>query len=96
MASFSPKMVSFIKSPEFLCYLFLPCLLSTAKQLSNSGKWKLEAEIPIQDITWDSVTEDVEDEEKAGFLNFVKGMLQWRPEDRKTAAELLNDPWLHT
>lgn len=40
-------------------------------------------------------TVDIEDDaEKAAFLNFVKGMLQWRPEDRKTAKELYNDPWL--
>lgn len=36
-----------------------------------------------------------EDEEREKFLAFVRGMLQWRPEDRKTAAQLLNDPWLH-
>jgi hypothetical protein len=30
------------------------------------------------------------------FLNFVRGMLAWRPEDRKTARELLRDPWLNT
>lgn len=30
------------------------------------------------------------------FLSFVRGMLTWRPEDRKTARELLEDPWLNT
>ncbi len=29
------------------------------------------------------------------FLEFVRGMLTWRPEARKTAAELLKDPWLN-
>ncbi len=28
------------------------------------------------------------------FLDFVRVMLAWRPEDRKTAAELLRHPWL--
>jgi hypothetical protein len=32
---------------------------------------------------------------KAMFLEFVRGMLAWWPEDRKTAAELLKDPWLN-
>ncbi|KAI9744360.1 MAG: hypothetical protein M1835_002773, partial [Candelina submexicana] len=32
--------------------------------------------------------------EKAEFLEFVKKMLQWQPEKRKTAKELLDDPWL--
>jgi hypothetical protein len=30
------------------------------------------------------------------FLDFVRGMLAWRPEDCKTARELLEDPWLNT
>jgi serine/threonine-protein kinase SRPK3 len=29
------------------------------------------------------------------FMKFLSGMLQWRPEDRKTAKELLADPWLN-
>ncbi|KAI9055694.1 hypothetical protein LZ554_000637 [Drepanopeziza brunnea f. sp. 'monogermtubi'] len=33
-------------------------------------------------------------EEKALFLSFVRRMLQWLPEDRKTAKELREDPWL--
>lgn len=33
---------------------------------------------------------------KVMFLEFVKGMLVWRPEDRMTAWELLEDPWLNT
>lgn len=34
-------------------------------------------------------------EEKPLFLDFIRGMVQWRPEDRKTAKELLEDPWLN-
>lgn len=30
------------------------------------------------------------------FIRFVKGMFQWRPENRKTAKELLQDPWLNS
>lgn len=29
------------------------------------------------------------------FIEFVKRMLKWRPEERSTARELLNDPWLY-
>jgi hypothetical protein len=35
-------------------------------------------------------------EEKALFLNFVKRMLQWLSEDRGTAKELREDPWLQS
>lgn len=33
-------------------------------------------------------------ENKEMFLEMMRGMLQWRPEDRKTAKQLLEDPWL--
>ncbi|AEO53393.1 hypothetical protein MYCTH_2294653 [Thermothelomyces thermophilus ATCC 42464] len=28
------------------------------------------------------------------FLEFLRGTLQWRPENWKTAKELSDDPWL--
>ncbi|KAJ4212422.1 hypothetical protein NW759_011809 [Fusarium solani] len=34
-------------------------------------------------------------EEKTRFIHFVKRMLTWRPEERSTAKELLDDPWLY-
>jgi serine/threonine-protein kinase SRPK3 len=36
----------------------------------------------------------MEGENKVMFVCFVRKMLQWRPEDRKMAKELLEDPWL--
>ena len=33
-------------------------------------------------------------EAKAEFLNFIKSMLKWFPEERKRASELLEDPWM--
>ena len=41
----------------------------------------------------DSVT-SLEGEGKRLFFDFMRKMLQWLPEDRKTAKELLNDLWL--
>ena len=32
--------------------------------------------------------------DKEEFLNFAQKMLQWLPEKRKSAKELLEDPWL--
>ncbi|KAF5532176.1 CMGC SRPK kinase [Fusarium mexicanum] len=34
-------------------------------------------------------------EERRRFVHFVKRMMTWRPEDRSTAKELLDDPWLY-
>jgi len=36
----------------------------------------------------------LEGDDKHLFLDFIKNMLQWLPEDRRTAKELLEDPWL--
>lgn len=33
-------------------------------------------------------------QEKAAFLVFLRRMLQWRPEDRASAHDLIRDPWL--
>ncbi|KAJ5184062.1 hypothetical protein N7492_001678 [Penicillium capsulatum] len=35
-------------------------------------------------------------EEKEMFVAFLGSMIQWCPENRKTASELLRDPWLYT
>lgn len=36
----------------------------------------------------------LEGEEKEKFLSFVRKMLQWLPEKRMSAQQLLDDPWL--
>lgn len=36
----------------------------------------------------------LEGEEKEKFLAFMRRILQWKPEDRPTAQELLTDPWM--
>jgi serine/threonine protein kinase len=41
----------------------------------------------------DSVT-SLEGEDKQLFLDFISHMLQWLPEKRSTAKELLAHPWL--
>ncbi len=33
-------------------------------------------------------------ERKTGFLRFLRRILQWDPEKRPSALELLKDPWL--
>lgn len=59
-----------------------------------SGTWKVDMEIS-QDTSLEKSEERLEGENKAVFLRFMRGMLQWRPEDRKTAKELFDDPWLN-
>jgi hypothetical protein len=38
--------------------------------------------------------ENLEGLEQALFLQFLQKMIQWRPEDRSSVKELMDDPWL--
>ncbi|KAJ0419522.1 kinase domain protein [Aspergillus carlsbadensis] len=60
----------------------------------NIGKWKQDLDIPTG-VSLESSEEFLEGRNKEMFLVFIGGMLQWRPEDRKTANDLLQDPWLN-
>lgn len=40
--------------------------------------------------------ENLSSQDKQQFLHFMWSMLQWVPEERKTAKELLDDPWLNS
>lgn len=57
------------------------------------GKWKGAVEVPEE--TLEDVEKRFEGEEKALFLNFTRKMLKWKPEERSSAKELLDDPWLN-
>ena len=35
-------------------------------------------------------------EDKALFLQFIRKMLRWVPEERMSAFDLLDDPWLNS
>lgn len=58
----------------------------------KDGGWKGAADIPVMSL--ESSETRLEGKEKEEFLNFMKKILQWDPEKRPTARELLNDPWL--
>ncbi|KAK6209855.1 hypothetical protein QIS74_11439 [Colletotrichum tabaci] len=59
------------------------------------GRWIADIPIPQSQGLDGSITR-LEGQKKEAFLTFVKGMLQWRPEDRKTASQLYDDPWLRS
>lgn len=61
---------------------------------TTDGKWKQDLEIPTG-LSLELSEEFLDGKSKEIFIAFMKGMLQWRPEDRKTAKELLQDPWLN-
>lgn len=38
---------------------------------------------------------NMKDEEKQGFIAFIRRMMTWHPDKRATAQDLLQDPWLY-
>ncbi|OGM43841.1 putative serine/threonine protein kinase [Aspergillus bombycis] len=57
-----------------------------------NGNWKGAAEIPP--ISLEKLEGNLQGLHQDLFLCFIRKMLQWRPEDRASAKELLSDPWL--
>ncbi|OJZ90611.1 hypothetical protein ASPFODRAFT_123817 [Aspergillus luchuensis CBS 106.47] len=57
----------------------------------SDGKWLGLAPIP-HDRTMERLESRLSD--KSGFLQFMRKTLTWLPEERATAKELLQDPWL--
>ncbi|GLA81298.1 hypothetical protein AtubIFM56815_004942 [Aspergillus tubingensis] len=58
----------------------------------ESGEWK--DLVPIPDRSFEKLAADIQGEDVEGFLRWLRLALQWNPEDRPTAVELLMDPWL--
>ncbi|KAK7414462.1 hypothetical protein QQX98_006648 [Neonectria punicea] len=61
---------------------------------SEDGEWIADVPVP-QGNSLEKAERVLDGRNKDMFLSFVRGMLAWRPEDRKTARELLEDPWLN-
>ncbi|TPR08050.1 hypothetical protein CAN33_0016900 [Aspergillus niger] len=59
----------------------------------SDGKWLGLAPIP-HDRTMERLESRLSD--KSGFLRFMRKTLTWLPEERATAKELLQDPWLRS
>lgn len=51
--------------------------------------------VPVCHRSFEEMEQVLGGKNKEMFLSFMRGMLCWRPEDRKTAKELLDDPWLN-
>ncbi|KAL4782151.1 kinase-like domain-containing protein [Aspergillus varians] len=57
------------------------------------GKWKAAVEVPHCSL--EESEEYLEGESKEMFMLFIRKMLQWDPEERQSARELLSDHWLN-
>jgi hypothetical protein len=58
----------------------------------NKGNWK--GVVPIPSLTLEQLEGNLHGTQQKLFLEFMRKMLQWRPEERASAKGLLSDPWL--
>jgi hypothetical protein len=49
---------------------------------------------PIPSLNLEQLEGRLEGEDKIGFLQFIRKVLRWMPEERSSAEELIFDPWL--
>jgi len=59
------------------------------------GKWMRAGGLDIPPISLEGSEENLEGRNRELFLQFMRSMLRWTPEERKPARELLDDPWLN-
>ena len=64
-----------------------------ANQSSFLGKWKGSVDI-LKPLSLEELETNVQGKEKEPFLQFLRSMMRWVPEEKKTARELPDDPWL--
>lgn len=65
----------------------------TRNVFSEKGEWLGEGGVTIPNTSLERLEEKLNGNGQQSFLQFTRSMLQWTPETRKTAKELLKDPW---
>ena len=70
--------------------MFLPLTVANERK----GNWKGAISIPGMSLA--ELEENLSGSNKELFLQFMRKMLQWTPEARQLARELLDDPWLRS
>ena len=68
---------------------------TSPKYFNEDGTWKAMAVIP-ENYSLETLETRLSGENKTAFLAFVRKMLQWCPERRHTAKQLLDDAWLNS
>ncbi|KUM55368.1 hypothetical protein ACN42_g11924 [Penicillium freii] len=65
----------------------------SAKYFDKDGNWIVEG-CEVHTTSFEDLEKRLEEKDKEMFLDLMKGMITWRPEDRKTPRELIEHPWL--
>ncbi|KAL4815772.1 kinase-like protein [Aspergillus spinulosporus] len=58
------------------------------------GDWIAHREAPVPSVSLETLETRLTGKEKELFLAFIRSMLKWMPEERKTAKQLLEHPFL--
>jgi len=66
---------------------------TSREHFTDGDSWK--AAVPIPDVSFETMERRLHGDNKSQLLDFIRRMLQWRPEERHTAKQLLDDPWLN-
>ncbi|TPX22276.1 hypothetical protein DIZ76_014144 [Coccidioides immitis] len=67
---------------------------TTTQCFNSSGAWIAHADAMIPSISLEGLERRLSGQEKATFIQFMRSMLKWLPEERSTAKQLLGDSWL--
>lgn len=61
--------------------------------ITLSGEFQAGIEVPPR-VSLEQLETNLQGSDKTLFLQFVSKMLQWDPNNRQTAKQLLEDEWL--
>ncbi|KAE8351352.1 kinase domain protein [Aspergillus coremiiformis] len=67
---------------------------TTEQCFDLGGSWIAHEEAAVPSVSLESLEKRLSGQEKKEFIKFMRSMLKWLPEERKTARQLLEDPWL--
>ena len=59
------------------------------------GTWLAGKHASVPSVALEDIATRLDGSNKILFLHFIRSMLRWLPEERKSAKELLQDPWLN-
>ncbi|KAI6800960.1 hypothetical protein KC361_g2095 [Hortaea werneckii] len=63
-------------------------------ECDESCAWRCPGSKGVPDISFEALLEKLEGEDKTTALDFVRCIFQWKPEERSTAKELLQHPFI--